>query len=1709
MRVLQRSAGGSEKQVFALRKTIRHHYRQVIYLDLAFAAENEVEQALWKYVFYKQIEELRKLLKLVHTHTTQPSRNTPLLHRPAAASPHALLSFRVSPCEQHAPSASSPTSSSLSSSARPLLPVAGVLVGKEHSDRYARLSTFFRQFLRDSKKFYRSLLNYHLKVAKIHRVGGKFRDLLVKARRRVVDDEDDVFDDEDEDDEEDADVEADASQSGNGSDHESGDGHDSFNNMSNDEQMQQQQQPASSSFSAQAGGPTSSSSFTSSTVSVKAYSAVELHTMHLALLTCHRSLIFLGDLERYSQLILGPSPDQPSSSSSSSAAGDKQQGGGGGVGGVDAKEGRDARWSKAERYYRWALTIMACNGNPHNQLAVVATYKQNNLLAVHRYFRSIAVAQPFSTAMQNLKLLFDKQVQLHQLLHAQHAQHHPHQYITCDWYDHAMPNPKTVDTFIVHLLDVLYTQRNVDSGTCLIHNTVQRIEHSLLNAALLSSPHHPSPSGSLNVYCLQLLLNAIFCVHQHVPNTQIITSDGSRDEEQKSAAVVSPAQSSSGSTSPVPRAEPPLPLSFFSEATSGSLSFLFLFDLLRAFMSSMSLGQASSLHRLGIVGLWCDWLQLHPSFIDPLPIFSSPHSPRSQPSDEPEKPAPSTVSPSSSTTPGSLPSSPFLEHQRLIRTRCWQAFAALCNAVTLAVDSTAQDVVDAVSLPDQPPLKEELEVYAFSYVSQAYLSLTHDFYYRRSDPQSIAELTGQAAKEKETHSPPSISPSTVLGGGLSFSTAAKVSPSLLPTSKLGKDRPTGAAGLDKKQYRRAMKVLRFAQFLLRGHAVLKQDAQTGRFYVDTDIHEAPIITPAASAIIRQQLHQHQQHTQQQQMAFMPTAPQPTAGLSMPQNQPGASQGGSRTSQSLQATSLAGGRGGAVPPSHVRGLIPTMNSAATARTAVPNMAGASVTAGGHLLGMPSHHQQPGAYLVQQQQQMAGMRGVPDDFSGSAQQRAGVKRSSNDRAGSSLRAGQGGHLMQVDEAHAGWRDANAATHQQPYDSLPLSRAGRASQPAPAVSAPHRPPSSDFSSLPPYGVSAAAVDDEMDIDAVLERRMEEEKRRHWRDSEQEQAQNQQTFDLPLASPSSASSSYTYSHVKGLIPPPRSSTSNPNLSSLHRSANDSLAINTADLSSSTSRSRPSTSNSLAFPEPISAGATVGKTSPAGQAEAVQRDSSGSPGAEFRHFHYSAAPGPRGSAPSQTLNGRASDGWEAYNAGGAGGGGGSALQAAAAQLPLDESAEPSASSSRGWHPFSSQSAFSFLHQPASSSLFAQPSASLQDFEQQQQSIFEQQRREQLHNQPGAAELERHSSPSSRSPSPALPQQPAASSPDLAAQQPGYVAGQPAPGPPGFRGGGLISATRPSSSSSSAVGRGSFDGGGTGMVGGPSGLYGASSSPGLLREGGGGGLLGSRAGAAGGGAALPLQSALSSAWAGSVGSVGQGLSDAYSRSLHYPAAASGRSRLSLDDGGDGRRAEHGWPSSDARDERSSRIEDDIGLDDLLSDDQEAHDLHTMHQQQMQRERYQQPLPQSHAQPRRPAAAATYGGSAAAPSPSATRSAAPSPSPLSSSAAAAVYRPPHLQHREHAQPQPYEPYPAESSKPNASHRSSSSSHFAPYPGQASPYSGGHSGTSTQPSSSSSVHRSAFPSSAVGQQPQQPRFAVGGPSSSSPTYPAGSGGQRQSR
>ncbi len=47
-------------------------------------------------------------------------------------------------------------------------------------------------------------------------------------------------------------------------------------------------------------------------------------------------------------------------------------------------------------------------GNAHNQLAVLATYRDDERSAVYHYFRSLAVAEPFLIARENLLLLFEQ-----------------------------------------------------------------------------------------------------------------------------------------------------------------------------------------------------------------------------------------------------------------------------------------------------------------------------------------------------------------------------------------------------------------------------------------------------------------------------------------------------------------------------------------------------------------------------------------------------------------------------------------------------------------------------------------------------------------------------------------------------------------------------------------------------------------------------------------------------------------------------------------------------------------------------------------------------------------------------------------------------------------------------------------------------------------------------------------------------------------------------------------------------------------------------------------------------------------------------------------------------------------------------------------------------------------------------------------------------
>ncbi|CAI9787512.1 unnamed protein product [Fraxinus pennsylvanica] len=95
------------------------------------------------------------------------------------------------------------------------------------------------------------------------------------------------------------------------------------------------------------------------------------------LISCHRCLIYLGDLARYKGLY--------------------------GEGDSKARE-----FAAASSYYMQASSLWPSSGNPHHQVAILAGYSNDELVSIYRYFRSLAVENPFITARDNLIIAFEK-----------------------------------------------------------------------------------------------------------------------------------------------------------------------------------------------------------------------------------------------------------------------------------------------------------------------------------------------------------------------------------------------------------------------------------------------------------------------------------------------------------------------------------------------------------------------------------------------------------------------------------------------------------------------------------------------------------------------------------------------------------------------------------------------------------------------------------------------------------------------------------------------------------------------------------------------------------------------------------------------------------------------------------------------------------------------------------------------------------------------------------------------------------------------------------------------------------------------------------------------------------------------------------------------------------------------------------------------------
>lgn len=93
------------------------------------------------------------------------------------------------------------------------------------------------------------------------------------------------------------------------------------------------------------------------------------------LVSCHQTLVRLGDLSRYRETELTT---------------------------------KDRNWGPATGYYELACAILPSSGASHNQLAVIALTDGNHLRATYHLYRALAVEDPLPTAKGNLEIEFKK-----------------------------------------------------------------------------------------------------------------------------------------------------------------------------------------------------------------------------------------------------------------------------------------------------------------------------------------------------------------------------------------------------------------------------------------------------------------------------------------------------------------------------------------------------------------------------------------------------------------------------------------------------------------------------------------------------------------------------------------------------------------------------------------------------------------------------------------------------------------------------------------------------------------------------------------------------------------------------------------------------------------------------------------------------------------------------------------------------------------------------------------------------------------------------------------------------------------------------------------------------------------------------------------------------------------------------------------------------
>lgn len=117
----------------------------------------------------------------------------------------------------------------------------------------------------------------------------------------------------------------------------------------------------------------------------------------------HRVLIYLGDLARYREMY-SEDPTRPKST-------EDKRGGKRKPGKVTAPSNPDAKgrdYSRAVACYEQARLMVPDDGNPSNQLAVLAVWSSDRFASAYHCYRAICVRDPFPTTRGSLESILDK-----------------------------------------------------------------------------------------------------------------------------------------------------------------------------------------------------------------------------------------------------------------------------------------------------------------------------------------------------------------------------------------------------------------------------------------------------------------------------------------------------------------------------------------------------------------------------------------------------------------------------------------------------------------------------------------------------------------------------------------------------------------------------------------------------------------------------------------------------------------------------------------------------------------------------------------------------------------------------------------------------------------------------------------------------------------------------------------------------------------------------------------------------------------------------------------------------------------------------------------------------------------------------------------------------------------------------------------------------